>query len=162
MCRQARANAVAPYLFLVVVTVSIAWPIGPMWAFDITVDGDGSEWNPDGAVMDAPGLPNVGHIARNGTNQGQFIWTDEGGDERTSFGDPDERVDLTEFRVTSNATTFCMLAVFTAIGSGEATDDGAPMLQVGVDTDRATNSGEESFAGLPYTRVSAHAFRNGR
>ena len=83
MCRQTLAKAVVPYLFLILLTGSTVWPVGHLWAFDITVDGDGVEWNPAGEAMDAPEFVNVGHIARNGTNQGQFIWTDEVGDHRT-------------------------------------------------------------------------------
>ena len=119
-------------------------------AHSITVDAGTGDW-----TMAAPTQGNLGHIGRNGSNQGEYVWNDVTGDERTNFSNPDPRVDLAEFRVTADTTNLYFLAVMNDID--QASGNGAPMVQIAIDTDRQNGSGEIYFAGFADTQVGADA-----
>jgi MYXO-CTERM domain-containing protein len=148
--------AIAPMLIALLLWSDLAF------AHTITVDGDPSEWDVAGWEMDAPSQDNLGHIGRDLVDQGQYIWTDAARDERTVFTDPspDPRVDLIEFRITSDLTDLYFLARFTDIpaGPGRHYGDGAPLVQIAVDADRAPASGASWFRGYADTEVSRAAY----
>jgi hypothetical protein len=73
----------------------------PALAHPVTVDGALTEW-----MTDVPLPPaNNGHVMRNVAYEGEFIWNDAQGDERTDFANPDTRVDIVEMRVTGMPLT---------------------------------------------------------
>ena len=132
----------------------------PAWAHSITVDGDPAEWDAGGWSMDAPGAANLGHIARDSSSRGQYVWTDTAGDERTNFsGDsPDGRVDITALRVTSDATYLYLLVQMTDIDL--AAGDGAPQVRVAIDRDYTvgqgnTALGQEAFLHTDTAAIAA-------
>jgi hypothetical protein len=95
-----------------------------LWAtmasgYTITVDGDASDW-----LLEAPLNVNNGHIARDAALRGEYIWTDAEGDERTDFGAPDSRVDITELRVTADAANIYFMIRMANIDAEYG--DGAP------------------------------------
>jgi len=49
----------------------------------VTVDGDPVDW-----TMARPTNLNTGHLARNMRLEGEYVWTDAQGDERTDFAAP--------------------------------------------------------------------------
>ena len=118
--------------------------------YTITVDGDPADW-----VMISPAAANLGHICRNATSNGEYLWKDEGGDERTDFSSPDSRVDLVEFRVTADQSSLFFMALMTDIDQSEG--DGAPQVQVAIDLDRVNLSGTEWFGGFADTQVDSDA-----
>ena len=107
--------------------------------------------------MDPPPAVNVnlGHIARDTARQGEYVWRDNAGDERTDFASPDPRVDLLAFRVTADASNLYFAAVMSDIN--QATGEGAPQIQVALDMDRLVNSGEPTLGGNADTEVDPDA-----
>jgi uncharacterized repeat protein (TIGR01451 family) len=124
-------------------------PPGPVRAHSVTVNGDTSDW-----TMAAPLQLNLGHIARNNLSQGEYVWRDATGDERTDFSFPDTRVDLQELRLTGDATNLYVLARMTG---GPSFGNGAPQLQVAIDLDRVAGSGQPFFGGFADTSTSPAA-----
>lgn len=123
----------------------------PALAHPVTVDGALTEW-----MTDVPLPPaNNGHVMRNVAYEGEFIWNDAQGDERTDFANPDTRVDIVEMRVTGDASNLYFL--FRMRDIDQATGNGAPMVQIAVDTDRVPGSGEVWFGGFADTRVNSSA-----
>ncbi len=116
----------------------------------VTVDGNPVDW-----PMISPAQVNLGHICRNATSNGEYVWKDMPGDERTNFASPDTRVDLVEFRVTADQTNLYFMARMTDIDLAEG--DGAPMVQVAIDLDRTSGSGTEWFGGFGNTQVDPNA-----
>ncbi|MBI2892114.1 MAG: hypothetical protein HYY06_01080, partial [Deltaproteobacteria bacterium] len=88
-------------LIIIVTTVAAFEIVAPTAsARTITVDGSVSDWDEATSEMDPPGQSNVGHVGRDPSEEGEWIWRDAAGDERTDFATPDGRVDLTELRIT--------------------------------------------------------------
>ncbi|MBU1537188.1 thrombospondin type 3 repeat-containing protein, partial [Myxococcota bacterium] len=116
----------------------------------VTVDGDPSEW-----TLPAPGQANLGHIVRDTSGNGEFVWADAQGDERTNFAAPDGRVDIKEVRVTADDTNLYFLITFTSLDIESG--DGAPMVQIAMDFNRTPGSGEAYFGGNSDTMVSGDA-----
>ncbi len=131
-------------LFLVLSFV--AWPPAAS-AHAITVDGDPSDW-----TMAAPTNVNTGHIGRNASAQGEYIWTDYNADVRTDGTDPDSNYELTQFRVTADASNVYFLARLSDI-----TSTNLPYVAIAVDTDRVNGSGEVWFGDFAETQTSADA-----
>ncbi|MBC7228602.1 MAG: DUF11 domain-containing protein [Thermoflexales bacterium] len=121
----------------------------PALAHPVNTDGALTEW-----TMAQPITVNLAHIGRNSAQEGEYIWRDMPGDERTDFGSPDTRVDLLQFRITADETNLYFLAVMNNID--QATGNGAPMVQIAVDTTR-DGSGNLFFGGNATTTVSAQA-----
>ena len=68
-------------------------------AHSVIPDGDPSEWT----SFALPGYDNLGHLVRNTSLQGQYVWKDLVGDYRTDLGTyPD--ADITTLRITGDAT----------------------------------------------------------
>ena len=121
-----------------------------IFGYTITVDGDPADW-----LMTSPAAANLGHICRNATSNGEYLWRDEGSDERTDFSNPDTRVDLVEFRVTADQANLYFMALMTDIDQSEG--DGAPQVQVAIDFDRVSLGGTEWFGGFADTQVDSDA-----
>ncbi len=119
-------------------------------AHSASVDAVGVDWS-----MAAPGQVNLGHIGRNTAYEGEYVWRDAAGDERTDLANPDTRVDLTEFRVTADEDSLYFMAVMSDVD--RATGDGAPQVQVAIDTDRVSGSGQAEMAGSSEISVTADA-----
>jgi hypothetical protein len=116
-------------------------------AHSITVDADASDWS-----MAAPTTANTGHIGRNAVLQGEYVWKDEAGDEIVAFTSPDERVDLVEVRLTADTENLYVLAWMADIDL--ASGDGAPQIQVAIDTDLVPGSGQTFLGAFADTSVS--------
>ena len=132
----------------------LSLPIGAE-AYTITIDADPVDW-----VLAAPTNVNTGHIARDAAGLGEYVWTDQAGDEQDAFGgavDPpsDPRVDITELRVTADETNVYFLVRMTDIDL--AAGDGAPQVQIAVDRTGVTGDGEEWFAAWADTQVNPEA-----
>ena len=122
----------------------------PALAHPVTVDGALTEWS-----MAQPITVNLAHIGRNSAQEGEYIWRDRPGDERTDFVNPDPRVDLVQFRITADENYLYFLAVMSDID--QTSGDGAPMVQIAVDVDRVSDSGQTWFGGWADTRVNSSA-----
>src|SRR5689334_8140374 len=109
-------------------------------AFTVVVDGSAAEW-----TMAAPAA-NLAHIGRDAAGQGAWIWRDAAADERTDFAAPDPRVDLALAQITSDASNLYFMFRMTDIDV--ATGDGAPQVQIAIDVDRSSGSGQTAFAGF--------------
>ncbi|MCC6874048.1 MAG: lamin tail domain-containing protein [Sandaracinaceae bacterium] len=123
---------------------------GRAHAHPVTVDGDISDW-----IARAPASANLGIVARDATQRGELVWTDAGGDARTDLGDASQ-VDLTSFAVTADATNLYFRG---SIAGTLVTIDpaSAPQIQIAIDLDRTTGSGQSFFAAFADTTVAEDA-----
>jgi len=136
-------------ILLLVLILSFAAVAPPSMASTITVDGNPSDW-----TMAAPTNLNTGHVGRASGSPapGEYVWTDNGGDERTIFAGPDAGVDLTEFRVTADGTNLYFMARMTDITV--VSGSGAPQVRVAIDTGAGTGGGSFLESG---TQVDGNA-----
>ncbi|PKN45810.1 MAG: hypothetical protein CVU59_07975, partial [Deltaproteobacteria bacterium HGW-Deltaproteobacteria-17] len=109
----------------------------PVQAHSVTMDGASTEW--DWALPTS--FANLGHLVRNASSQGQYVWNDLAGDHRTDLG-ANGNVDLTRFRVTGDATNVYFLARFSDIT--QTFGDGVTQLQIAV---RTTGTGGQTWLG---------------
>jgi hypothetical protein len=131
--------------------VLFAFAASSAGAHTITIDGNVTDW--DGSL--GPAVSNLGHLARDPMEEGEFVWRDAAGDERTDLSNPDRSADITEVRLTADAAGlyFCFkLADITTTTGG-----GAPMVQVAIDLDRTAGSGQSFLGGLADTQVGINA-----
>ncbi len=119
-------------------------------AHPVTVDANPADW-----TMAVPLNLNTGHLGRNLALEGEYVWADNAGDERTNFATPDTRVDLTELRVTSTATHLYFLVRMTDIDL--ETGNGAPQVQIAIDQDLTPGSGQVYFGMLSDTMTAPEA-----
>ena len=129
-------------ILIVFVILSIMIPLNTMKivkAHSITVNADLADW-----TMILPAQENLGIIQRNSTEQGEYVWKDASGDERTDFGSPISDVDQREFRITADENYLYLLAKMSNITHNSG--DGAPMLQIAIDTNQVYASGATFFA----------------
>jgi uncharacterized repeat protein (TIGR01451 family) len=119
-------------------------------AHSADVDANGLDWS-----MAGPGQDNLGHIGRDTAYEGEYVWRDAAGDERIDVASPDPRVDLLEFRVTADEDNLYFMAVMSDVT--QATGDGAPQVQVAIDIDRVSGSGQTEMAGGSEISVTADA-----
>jgi hypothetical protein len=131
-----------------VLSLILLLPCSPARAHSIVVDGVADDWW--GAL---PLGTNVGRIARNAAAQGEYVWRDVAGDERTDLAAPDSSVDITQVRVTGTATG---LAVYVGLVSTVAPPYPV-QIQIAVDTDRVTGSGQAWLGVGSDTRVAEAA-----
>ena len=115
-----------------------------VYAKTITIDGDPSDW-----TGTAPADPNT-FVYSNG----EWIWKDAQGDERTDFTNPDPQVDLLEFRVSGDTNYLYLLFIFNFPADLYIGDNGATFIALAIDRDRTPGSGVEWFGGESETRVS--------
>jgi len=144
------APIVVSVALLLLLLVGLGGHLPTALAHPITVDASNADW-----TAAAPSPANLGHIGRNGSEEGEYVWKDASGDERTTFSSPDPHADLVEFRATADGTNLYFLALMNDIIT--ATGDGAPMIQIAIDTDRQSGSGEDDFAGASETKVYTDA-----
>ncbi|MBN2056938.1 VCBS repeat-containing protein [bacterium] len=139
--------------FWVFVLIAGVLPALPAAGYFIQVDGNPGDW-----PLAVPAAVNTGHVARDIGQSGQYIWKDEGIDERNDFTSParDAHVDLTEFRVTADSQYIYFLARFTDLQI--ETSDGAVQLQIGIDIDRTAGSGNEWFGRYCDTKLNMNAY----
>jgi hypothetical protein len=123
---------------------------GAAMAHAVTVDGDPADW-----TMAPPTGVNTGQLGRNAALQGEYVWLDQSADERTDFAAPDTRVDMTQLRVTADGTRLYFLVRMTNIDL--ATGDGAPQVQIAIDRDNVSGSGEPNFGQFVDTQTAALA-----
>ena len=127
--------------------VTLAGPVLLARAHPVTVNGSSADW-----LARAPLFDNTGLIARSATDEGEYIWADRAGDERTDFASPDQRVDMTQVRFTATPTTLYALVKLAAFGV--ASGDGAPMIQIAIDTDGVSGSGDANLVAGADTQVA--------
>ena len=119
-------------------------------AYSPAVDGSAGDW-----VMAAPPAVNLGHIVRDSSLRGEYVWLDNSADEITEFASPDTRADLVEFRVTADENRLYFLAEMTDID--QASGYGTTQIQVAIDTDRISGSGESFLGGFSDTQTDVNA-----
>ncbi len=122
---------------------------GMSQAHPIVVDGQAADW-----WAPTPGADNTGELFRNSAGEGEYVWKDQAGDERTNFASPDTLIDLTEVRITADVVNLYILVkvgnlVDTAYGTG------FPQFQFALDT--APDSEASWFGSNSYTRVANEA-----
>lgn len=119
-------------------------------AHPILVDGDASDW-----VMLPPDQANLGHIARNPSLFGEYVWSDAPRDERNYFvGEPfrDPRYDIVGFRVTGTCDEIYFLIQLKQIPI--TSGPGAPMIQIAIDVDQdPADVDQRDFFGNAQTQV---------
>ena len=120
----------------------------PALAHGVVIDGSATDW-----TTRAPNGPNLGLLARSATSSGEFVWVDARLDARTDFATP-EPTDFTRFAVTADATNVYFLIELGAAGSVFVNP---PQIQIAIDVDRVSGSGEPNFAGFADTTVAAEA-----
>ncbi|PKN24687.1 MAG: hypothetical protein CVU65_11115, partial [Deltaproteobacteria bacterium HGW-Deltaproteobacteria-22] len=106
-------------------------------AHPVTVDGTSIEWD----AFPPTTFANLGHLVRNASSEGEYVWNDLAGDHRTDLGGGGN-VDLTRFRVTGDATNVYFLAKFSDIT--QTFGDGVTQLQIAV---RTTGAGGQTWLG---------------
>lgn len=136
---------------LVLAWCGVAVLVLPCRAHPVLVDANAADWP---LVTAAQG--NLGHICRGSGPIGEYVWIDVGGDERTDFAVPDTRVDLVQFRVTSDQENIYFLAQMTDIPD-QPTGDGAPQVQVAIDANPPGGGGTDWFGGFAETQVDPNA-----
>jgi len=137
---------IASSIILLAIAVAILTPYTAL-AHTVTVDGNPSDWT---------GTP-PSEVNTYTVSDYEWIWRDAGGDERTDFANPDPRVDLVEFRVTSDENYLYFLIRLNDTSGVNIGDDGAPFIAITIDTDQQPNSGEVWFAGDSDTQVNSNA-----
>jgi uncharacterized repeat protein (TIGR01451 family) len=118
-------------------------------AHPVTVDGQLDDW-----ITTFPNPPaNNGHVMRNVSYEGEFIWTDASGDNRADGTDPDSNYDLRELRVTADepAGNLYFLLRF-----ADLTDLDAPYVAIAVDTTR-DGAGNTAFGDSAGVSTAADA-----
>lgn len=114
-------------------------------AHSSTVDGDAADW-----FTPVPLPPvNNGHVMRNASYEGEFIWQDAVGDHRDVGDDPDTNYDLTELRITADDTNLYFLLRF-----DDLTNADLPYISIAVDTTR-DGTGNDAFGDS--ADVATHA-----
>ena len=123
------------FLFAAMAVWLLFWSLDtPAMAHTVTIDGDDDDW-----VMTPTTQVNLGQIGRDIASRGEYVWTDNTGDERTEFATPDPNVDLREFRITADGDNIYFTAIMSDIIT--ATGRAAPQIRVAIDTDRQYQSG---------------------
>ena len=124
-------------------------PIG-VGAHSIVVDGDATDW-----IMPRPPTVNLGHVARSSLSEGEYVWIDAQGDERTDFSFLDSQVDLVELRMTADPDNLYLLATFSDLLPAAISGDGATQISVALDLDGDPSVGMDTLPALCDTRVAA-------
>jgi hypothetical protein len=143
------AGSRARSLSLLLVLLCLAAP--SVRAHTITVDGNLTDWD----ARSWPAYSNVGHVARGPLERGEFVWRDAAGDERTDFSSPDPQADIREFRITADPTALYLCVKLEDVTT--VTGNGAPMVQVAIDLDRVSGSGQSFLGGSADTQVGSEA-----
>jgi len=110
----------------------------------VTVDGVATEW-----MLRLPPADNLAIVARDTTPAGELIWLDNLGDTRTDIAMPETVADITAVQVTGTANE---LGILVRLASGAAAP-GPVQVQVAIDVDRVSGSGQNFFASFADTQV---------
>ena len=140
-----RGRRVLPFVGLAV--IALAGPVLLASAHPITVDGLSTDW-----LSRAPLYDNTGIVARDAAETGEYVWADHPGDERTAFASPDPRVDMTEVRFTATSTSLNALVKLASLPV--ASGNGAPQIQIAIDTNGVSGSGEANLVRGADTQVA--------
>jgi uncharacterized repeat protein (TIGR01451 family) len=118
-------------------------------AHSITVGDDTSvDW-----LSRAPLADNTAIVARNATEQGEYLWKDAAGDENTALnGGADPSADIREVRYTGDATNLFVLVKLASISVASGAN--APQVQLAIDKDRTPGSGSQSLVQGAETDVA--------
>ncbi|UJR82026.1 lamin tail domain-containing protein [Sandaracinus amylolyticus] len=121
-------------------------------AHDVTVDGNTAEWS---SRTPPPGVTNLALVVRTIDPAGELVWSDAPGDTRTDLSAPGPEIpaDLSRFAVTSSAAGLHFLVV---VGPDPIGGD-PTQVQIAIDLDRTSGSGEANFGGFADTTVAADA-----
>ncbi|MBN2361243.1 MAG: lamin tail domain-containing protein [Deltaproteobacteria bacterium] len=106
-------------------------------AYSITVDGNPADWT--WAAL--PTNNNTGHLVRDTSNRGEYVWKEVSGDD-TDLAGGDTDSDITEFRITADSTNIYALVHMADITT--LTGAGSPIVQIAIDRNR-TASGSYYF-----------------
>ncbi|GAB4206177.1 MAG: hypothetical protein OHK0013_22630 [Sandaracinaceae bacterium] len=118
-------------------------------AHGVRVDGDPTDW-----FLRAPNSVNVGLVARDAMSTGELIWRDAPRDTRTDFTSPETGADLQTFAVTADATNLYFRVV---LGPESSVITNPVQIQIAIDVDRTSGSGNTPFAGFADTDVAPEA-----
>ncbi|AKF05349.1 hypothetical protein DB32_002498 [Sandaracinus amylolyticus] len=118
-------------------------------AHDVMVDGSPAEWSSRTVPT------NVALVVRTIDPTGELVWSDAAGDTRTDLSAPGPELaaDLQRFAVTSSASGLHFLVV---LGPRPIGGDPA-QVQIAIDLDRTSGSGEANLGGFADTTVPADA-----
>ncbi len=133
-------------IIVVLTTVFIVTFPGKGLSHPVVVDGNPAEW-----TLAVPPSVNLGHIARNGAGEGEYVWIDAPGDERTDFANS-SNVDILQIRVTSDSNNIYFLVEMAGITIPAG--DGAPQVQIAIDLDHLTGSGQQWLGANSDTMVA--------
>jgi len=114
------------------------------------VDGIATEW-----LERQPPADNLGLIARNDAGEGEFVWRDLPGDERTDLARPDSELDLVEVRIAAGRTldaTGLAILLRTRAAPGPSTQ-----FQIAIDLDGRLGMGQLWLVAGAETRVAEDA-----
>jgi len=121
---------------------------GTALAHPVTVDGSAADWS-----SRVPTADNLGLVARNASSAGEYVWLDNAADARTDLATPENDANITRVQYTGTPTG---LAILVRLAS--TAPSGAPVqVQVAIDTDRVSGSGQNFLAGFGDTQVSPDA-----
>jgi len=117
------------------------------------IDGSLSDW-----LLPPPPVDNVntGHLVTDVDGRGEYVWLDLAGDERTDMANPDPESDLLGLRITGDSTYVYIGAWFQDLTLAPG-QDGVVQLQIAIDTDLMSGSGQSWLAHFADTRIAAEA-----
>ncbi len=117
-------------------------------AHPVTVDGVADEWM-NGRI---PTRFNLGLVARDGEERGEYVWRDVPGDARTEIENPEQGADLLLVRITGDRDGLAIL-----VQTAAASIDPQVQIQLAIDLDAVSDSGALWMAGDADTRVNPSA-----
>jgi MYXO-CTERM domain-containing protein len=121
----------------------------PALAHPVRVDGDGSDW-----FARAPQQPNLAIVARDAASTGELIWLDASRDARNDIVSPETGADIQSLAITADATN---LYFRVTLGADTSVVAFPIQIQIAIDVDRASGSGNTPFAGFAETDVAPEA-----
>ncbi|MBE2248082.1 MAG: lamin tail domain-containing protein [Myxococcus sp.] len=127
-------------------TVALVALALPALAYPVTVDGVGTDWS-----TRVPPAGNSGLVVRNAASQGEWVFVDAPGDQRTDAPSTTEQ-DIQQVRITGDATNLYVL-----VRTGAQSMLQTPQLQLSIDLDRVASSGQSFLAGFADTIVVPEA-----
>ncbi len=129
--------------------VGVALPASTALAHPVTVDGVATDWSSRIANGD-----NLGLVARDAMQFGEYSWRDNAADTRTDLATPETVSDLTRVQITGSPAGLSFLVTLSISG-------GVPVnpvqVQIAIDRDQVSGSGQTFFAGFADTSVAPAA-----
>ncbi len=137
----------ARHLLICATSIALCAPVAH--AHPVTVDGNVGEW-----LARQPNVANLGIVARDASENGEFVWLDAVGDARTDLASPEEKADIVSLAMTADVAN---LYVRTELVASAFSAGAPPQVQIAIDLDRIESAGEEALAGFPDTSVARAA-----